>query len=107
MLNGTPLGKYNKLITVNIIGDSMSPTLHDGEVVTFEDSSNQELVIVDIILANHPFKKDNVIVKRISKINDSGDYFIKGDNPSLNKTTDSRSFGYIKRKNIIAKLKDK
>ena len=85
----------------------MSPTLHNGEVVIFEDSSNHELVIGDIVLANHPFKKDNIIVKRISKFNDSGDCFLKGDNPSLNKTTDSRSFGYIERKNIIAKLKDK
>jgi len=85
----------------------MSPTLYDGDVATFEYSLNQEYVIGDIILANHPFKRNNIIVKRISKINESEDYFLEGDNPLINETSDSRSFGYIKKKNILAKLKDK
>lgn len=107
MLRGILLDKHSKLITVNIIGDSMSPTLHDGDIAIFEYSLDQEHVIGDIILADHPFKRNNTIVKRISKINNSGDYFLEGDNPSIHESSDSRSFGYIKKKNILAKLKDK
>jgi len=107
MWRGILLDKHNKLITVTIIGDSMSPTLYDGDIVTFEYRLNQEYVIGDIILANHPFKRNNIIVKRISKINKSGDYFLEGDNPSIHESSDSRSFGYIKKKYILATLKDK
>jgi type IV secretory pathway protease TraF len=31
---------------------------------------------------------------------------LEGDHPSLNESSDSRSFGYIKKENIIAKSKD-
>ena len=106
MLHGTLLDKNNKLITVNIIGNSMSPTFKDGDIATFEYNQNQKNVIGDIIVAYHPFRKNNIIVKRITKINDFGDCYLEGDNPSIHETSDSRSFGYIK-KCIIGKLKDK
>jgi nickel-type superoxide dismutase maturation protease len=107
MSSGTQLDKFDKLITVNIIGNSMAPTFYDGDFLIFECKINQKHNIGDIVLVDHPYRKNKKIVKRISKINEHGDYFLVGDNPLIHETSDSRSFGYVKEKYILAKLKDK
>lgn len=106
MLLGISLDSHKHNIYVEIVGDSMSPTFNNGETRIFQTVKNIELVIGDIVLANHPFKKDINIVKRITKVSKSGSFFLEGDNPSLNESSDSRSFGYVKKKDIIAKSKD-
>ena len=103
---GIPLDSPEQNIRVEIIGDSMSPTFLNGEIRIFQIVQNTELKIGDIVLAKHPFKKNIKIVKRITKVSRSGSVFLEGDHPSLNESSDSRSFGYIKKENIIAKSKD-
>lgn len=84
----------------------MSPTFLNGEIRIFQIVQNTELKIGDIVLAKHPFKKNIKIVKRSTKVSRAGSVFLEGDHPSLNESSDSRSFGYIKKENIIAKSKD-
>lgn len=95
---GILLDSLEHNIRVEIIGDSMLPTFLNGETRIFQLIQNIELNVGDIVLAKHPFKKNIKIVKRITKINKSSSVFLEGDNPSLNETSDSRSFGYVKKK---------
>jgi nickel-type superoxide dismutase maturation protease len=97
-LLGIPLDSLEQNICVEIVGDSMFPTFRSGESRIFQIVQNMELKIGDIVLAKHPFKKNIKIVKRITKVNKSGSFFLEGDHPSLNESSDSRSFGYVKKK---------
>ena len=84
-------------------GDSMSPTLNDGDLVLV--NFHTEFKVGDIILANHPFDKGAKLIKRIWKISPEGNYFLIGDN--LAKSTDSRNFGELLAKEILGKIEAK
>ena len=93
-------------ISVKIHGDSMLPSFSDGDTVVFKTIDNSIVLVGDIVLAIHPFKKKINIVKRVTKINSCDEYFLEGDNEITSASSDSRSFGYISKKDIIAILKD-
>jgi len=78
----------------------MSPLLSDGDEVLFDPYINQTLNIGDILLFNHPYKRNDKLVKRITKIKGDSLYFLEGDN-SVN-SSDSKTFGYVNEKSIIA-----
>ena len=78
----------------------MSPLFSDGDEVLFDPYINQTLNIGDILLFNHPYKKNNKLVKRITKIKGDSLYFLEGDNPV--NSSDSKTFGYINKKSILA-----
>ena len=81
----------------------MEPTFKNGDKLIFEKiMSDTKIKIDDIVLCFHPFKKLK-IVKRIRSI-DNGLYFLKGDNPNILDTSDSRTFGPLKINQIIGKL---
>ena len=80
-------------------GDSMSPTLKDGDAVLINPTANFQ--IGDIVLAKHPFKQSVKMLKRIGEIDENGNYLLIGDNPA--ESTDSRSFGAISQKEILGK----
>ena len=78
----------------------MSPLFSDGDEVLFDPYINQTLNIGDILLFNHPYKKNNKLIKRITKIKGDSLYFLEGDNPV--NSSDSKTFGYINKKSILA-----
>jgi len=81
----------------------MEPTFKNGDKLIFEKIMNSTNVeIDDIVLCSHPFKKIKII-KRVKSIK-NGLYFLKGDNPNILDTSDSRTFGPIKINQIIGKL---
>ena len=84
-------------IQVQIHGDSMWPTLRDGDVV--EAIQGLSPVVGDIVVAKHPFKKMNVI-KRVKRILGDG-IFIEGDNPDPIGSEDSHNFGLIQNLSLI------
>ena len=86
-----------------IVGESMSPTLADGQMVIFSTPEERKPSPNDIVLFSHPYKRMN-LVKRISHITDEGKYFMVGDNSDLLSSEDSHNFGPIAREKIFGIL---
>jgi len=84
-------------IQVRIHGDSMWPTLRDGDCVKAETDTHPE--IGNIVVAKHPWKEIH-IVKRVKEILPDG-FFLEGDNPDPTGTEDSHNFGPIPSASII------
>lgn len=82
-----------------IEGDSMLPTLQNGEQVLVEKTVY--LQINDIVVAKHPYQKNLILVKRINKIDEKTVYLL-GDN--LSESTDSRTLGTFPRTEILGKV---
>lgn len=80
-----------------IEGDSMLPTLKQGDCVFINPSAKPK--VGDIVLFRHPFKQSVNVVKRLAQITSDGRYFLVGDNAL--ESTDSRSFGAISAKDIL------
>ena len=87
-------------------GRSMHPTLPDGAIVLIDTAVYQHTLpqIGDIVLAQHPFETNNKMIKRITAVDEDARYFLQGDNPDLLASTDSRSFGSVNQKHILAKV---
>jgi len=74
----------------------MAPTLVDGQVVV--GRYTRELTVGDVVIVSHNGLEK---IKRIEK--HEGDLvYLLGDNPA--ESTDSRSFGWLPAKTIIAKV---
>lgn len=77
----------------------MAPTFKENDTVLVNRFSYflSPPKIGDLIV----LKREQYIIKRIKKIKNN-EYFITGDN--RNKSTDSRMFGWIGRKDIVGKV---
>lgn len=84
-------------------GDSMLPTLADGDKVLID--AKGYIGAGDVVLAAHPYRSDVKIVKRVSEIADNGRLTLSGDNPAT--STDSRAFGTVSLESIIGKVTSK
>jgi nickel-type superoxide dismutase maturation protease len=82
-------------------GTSMNPTLKDGEVVLV-DRDAARIEVGDIVVAKQPIEQDTEVVKRVSRINEQGNYFLLGDN--LDDSIDSRHYGAVTREYIKGKV---
>jgi nickel-type superoxide dismutase maturation protease len=90
---------------VRIKGDSMWPTFHDGDFLTFapvDDRTHLEVGLV--VLAQHPLKKDVLVLKRINSVESSGRLFLVGDQPDPLGSEDSHNFGSVHRSAIVGCL---
>lgn len=91
----------SRFVDVKVNGNSMWPTLRDGDIVRFEKIDTKLIEPNLIVLFKHPFKKNFNLIKRISRVED-GEVFLVGDNPDPNASEDSHNFGRINIKDIIA-----
>ena len=96
--------ELSKLITVVIRGDSMWPTLKDGDEIEFKPIGESVLQIDDIVVAQHPLKPTVKVVKRISAMKE-GRYILQGDNPDPLASEDSHNFGPISRDLVLGYLR--
>jgi nickel-type superoxide dismutase maturation protease len=81
-------------------GVSMSPVLNHGDVVLVDRRAKVE--IGDIVVAKHPFEQNSEVIKRISRVDARGNYFLVGDN--MEESNDSRHFGAVARDYIRGKV---
>jgi nickel-type superoxide dismutase maturation protease len=82
-------------------GNSMLPTLRDGDAVLVDPK--KKIAEGDVVLANHPYQKSVKILKRVKNFTEKGDLFLVGDNPESMESTDSRAFGAVPLKYLIGK----
>lgn len=75
---------------LRVVGDSMVPTLQDGQYVLYERGATP--CVDDLVVARHPTQAID-IVKRVTAIDPVGLIELGSDNPSAG--TDSRTFGRI------------
>lgn len=88
-------------------GNSMLPTLRNGEVVLVDRTA--PIKVGDIVVARHPVEQTSELIKRVERVTERGTYFLVGDNPD--DSHDSRHFGavtkdYIKGK-VVARAKER
>ena len=96
------------MVKVEISGYSMWPTLKPGQVIeceSFDTVTNEIGSLVDqIIVFNHPWKKEVVVVKRVESIQDRK-LFVVGDNPDPTESQDSHNYGPISPELLIGVIK--
>ncbi len=71
-----------------VVGNSMHPTLREGQIVAAHMMRNFK--VGQVVIA---FIDTREVVKRIAKIENNGRIYLQGDNES--ESTDSREYGYI------------
>lgn len=83
---------------------SMEPTFKSGDYVlinklayTFGNPRKG-----DVIVLKHPKEKNKFLIKHISLVTNSNEYYVVGDNKEFSQ--DSRHFGPIKKDLIIGKV---
>ena|SRR6185369_10940709 len=85
-----------QFIIRQVQGDSMAPALREGQLVVGRQT--RELTPGDVVIVSHNGLEK---IKRIEK--QQGDLiYLLGDNAAA--STDSRSFGWVQAKTIIAKV---
>ncbi|MGH1487898.1 MAG: nickel-type superoxide dismutase maturation protease [Acidimicrobiales bacterium] len=76
---------------VRIVGDSMLPTLAEGQFVLLD--RRQVPVAGQLAVAEHPHQPDLLVVKRVESVTADGRFVLSSDNPDAG--TDSRAWGPI------------
>ena len=86
-----------------IQGSSMFPTYRDGESINLNKfSSNHKINVGDVVVFNHPLRKNFKLLKRVKRLVGKDKLFVEGDNIDYLSSEDSHNFGLINCKAIIA-----
>lgn len=81
-------------IAVVVVGDSMWPTLRDGDTFQAVPYSNQSINAGDVVVFNDPTHTSRICVKRVVHVKPEG-LFVEGDNPDPTASTDSHNYGLV------------
>ena len=91
---------------IKICGNSMHPTLKDGEFhIGFRPFCRKKLIIGAFYVYHPPYDEDKYVIKRLValyKIKNKDYCYFLGDNPS--ESYDSSSYGYVPSDRIVARL---
>ena len=87
-----------------ITGRSMWPLLQPGEEVLLDPTAYRQSLPQrgDIVVAQHPYRPQLYVVKRVADVLADSRCFLLGDN--LQESTDSSSFGAIALETILGKV---
>ena len=81
----------------------MAPRLPSGSLIVARPiDDGTQLRVGDVVVARRPDRPELEIVKRIQAIEPDGAIFLAGDNPAS--STDSRQFGAVPRRHILARV---
>jgi nickel-type superoxide dismutase maturation protease len=70
-------------------GDSMSPLLHEGDIVYTKKT--HDITVGDIVVVSHPFRNKNII-KQVTAVDG---IMLELSGINANESEDSRTFGYV------------
>lgn len=95
---------------IRISGDSMLPTLHDGDLVLIDKlTSNEKYRLGEIVVYPSPYDIQVLVVKRIKRLKkipvESGTYnlaWLEGDNAKV--SLDSRTYGWLETANMEGRV---
>ncbi|MEM9562043.1 MAG: nickel-type superoxide dismutase maturation protease [Actinomycetota bacterium] len=82
---------------VRVIGDSMFPTLTEGEFVLVDEDRTP--AVGELALARHPDDADLLVVKRVAAFTADGRVDVRSDNPEAG--TDSRTWGPLEAAAVV------
>lgn len=87
-----------------VTGRSMLPTLRPGDVVLVNFTAYNQVSPRpgEIVLAHHPRKAKEQIIKRVRDVLDDETYILIGDNKE--ESNDSREFGAVPRQLILGRI---
>ena len=83
-----------------VSGRSMQPLLQPDEEVLVRLQS--QFNIGDIVLAQHPYRTDVRMIKRVTAFDSDGKAFLEGTNPS--ESTDSRTLGHFSPQLLLGRV---
>ena len=92
-------GEVRSFTTVRVVGPSMEPAVRNGQWWVVRRSA--KLRNGDVVLLQHPERRDLSVVKRLSHREGNG-WWVLGDNPHV--SDDSRQFGVVPENLIIGRL---
>lgn len=87
-----------------VTGNSMLPLLNLGDEVLVDPKAYLHFRPRpdDIVVAQHPNRRNVRLIKRVTTVNDNGDCYLAGDNRL--ESTDSRTFGPVSAANILGRV---
>ena len=94
---------YYMFPLAEVVGTSMVPTYNHGDIVLCQRFKIfQRLELGKVYVFVSPCESLKLAVKRLNKISSKGNCYFLGDNSS--NSYDSRNYGYVSQKSIIAKV---
>ena len=87
-------------MAVVVNGNSMWPTLKDGDTIGVNVLDNQDLQPGDLVVFPDPLDATRMCIKRLKRIEENG-LFVEGDNPDPTASTDSHNYGLIPLESVI------
>lgn len=92
--------QFFPIFIFRVVGQSMVPVLKNDDRVIAINVMFASLKKRDVVVCMQPIQQ-KILVKRIIKINGS-EFFVEGDNRA--QSTDSREFGWLLKRDILAKV---
>jgi nickel-type superoxide dismutase maturation protease len=89
-----------RLFSVAVAGESMAPTLNDGDWLIVD--RNLDPRPGDVVLLMDPRDHTRELIKRVHDIDASHGIWVEGDNPAA--STDSRTFGRVDSARILGRV---
>ena len=87
-----------------VTGASMSPLIEAGDDVLIDPRAYRRRSPCpgDIVVAQHPYRRDLLLVKRVARVREDGHCLLEGENQS--ESTDGRSFGLLPPERILGQV---
>jgi len=93
-----------RVLRFQVHGRSMLPTLQPGDTIWVDRRAFRDhpVRVGDLVMARHPFRRDQRMVKRVSQVCGDGKLELVGDNPL--ESTDSRGLGLFDPLDVLGKV---